>query len=161
MTATKQTELLPCPFCGGEAHLSDRDNHICGNGIWEILCLECTVSAVESYILEPYEGADKPESMAVLLSRWNTRAKSAEPVQGEAAGRFCGEFGGDVNGNMWFKVKTRGAIPAPGAMLYTSPAKPDAELVELLRQAKAALDPFDDKLLEARIDAKLAEVNKQ
>lgn len=29
----------------------------------------------------------------------------------------------------------------------------------LLLDAKAALDPFDDKLLEARIDAALAEIN--
>lgn len=35
-------------------------------------------------------------------------------------------------------------------------AKPYAELVALLRDAKSALDPFDDKVLEARIDAKLA-----
>jgi hypothetical protein len=54
-----------------------------------------------------------------------------EPVQGEAVGRFCGEFGGDVNGNMWFKVKTRGSIPAPGAMLYTAEAKPDDELAAM------------------------------
>jgi hypothetical protein len=104
-------------------------------------------------------------------------AQSAEPVQGEAAGRFCGEFGGDVNGNMWFKVKTRGAIPAPGAMLYTSPAKPDAELVELLTEARADLKAYIDAEYPApmleyphnqrkresdmdvvnRIDAKLAE----
>jgi hypothetical protein len=101
--------------------------------------------------------------------RDNPQSSTAEPVQGEAVGRFCGEFGGDVNGNMWFKVKTRGAIPAPGAMLYTSPAKPDAELVACLKFARATMATVAENanlrgvehrslMSEVkRIDAKLAE----
>ena len=126
MTATKQTELYTCIGKGGLYEyigLSDGAGMSKGE---QRQVYRCTAT-----------GRVFHRECSDFSARMEPVAHSAAPVQGEAAGRFCGEFGGDVNGNMWFKVKTRGAIPAPGAMLYTSPAKPDAELVELLRDVQA------------------------
>jgi hypothetical protein len=163
MTATKQTELYTCIGKGG---------------LYEYIGLSDGAGMSKGEQREVYRckatGRVFHRECSDFSARMEPVAQSAEPVQGEAAGRFCGEFGGDVNGNMWFKVKTRGALPAPGAMLYTSPAKPDAELVELLsscrgivareveRWNQVAARLLDKGAVESdllkRIDAKLAEL---
>ena len=51
-------ELLPCPFCGGEARLSDA-----GNGIAEIECVGCDYATVRTF------GTD------AAIEAWNTRAE--------------------------------------------------------------------------------------
>jgi hypothetical protein len=78
----------------------------------------------------------------------------AKVAQGEAIHQW--EFA-----DAWMDTDESGAASArcegyKTRIVYTAPPSPDAELVTLLVDAKSALDPFDDKLLEARIDAKLA-----
>ncbi len=86
-------------------------------------------------------------------------AHSAEPVQGEAAAYIPVDR---ETGEHWHPVKRKGSghfcdyIP-----LYTAAAKPDAELLDLLRQCLDAMRaPYSDTRLMARIDAKLSEANK-
>ena len=89
------------------------------------------------------------------------RAQLAEPVQGEAVA-------GWRRSDRPYEMTAYPSVCAtwhrhgfPVQALYTSPAKPDAELVELLRQCLDAMrTPYSDTRLMARIDAKLAEVNK-
>jgi hypothetical protein len=98
---------------------------------------------------------------AVDLERLAVEAQPAEPVQGEAV-EVVGYLYKSHSG-VYSQMPGREWEPLMTVAQHTriiAAAKPDAELVELLRDAKAALDPFDDKLLEARIDAKLAEANK-
>jgi hypothetical protein len=107
--------------------------------------------------------ADKPASDAVKVPRelLDRRAQSAEPVQGEAVA-------GWRRSDRPYEMTAYPSVCAtwhrhgfPVQALYTSPAKPDAELVELLRQCLDAMrTPYSDTRLMARIDAKLAEVNK-
>lgn len=158
MTATKQTKLLPCPFCGGEAkrlELEDSENF--GGSV-----IACTVCDACSRV---YFG-----EKVGLVESWNTRAQSApEPVQGEAVEVVGYGCEGQIEvlkhvpltGGMKVSGREREKYNVPLMTVaqhnrIMAAAKPDAELVALLRDAKAALDPFDDKLLEARIDAKLA-----
>jgi hypothetical protein len=166
MTATKQTELLPCPFCKRKAQQT------LSSGL-----VSCAHESCPAFLL------------AVTAEHWNTRAQSAEPVQGEAfkinaqpavaentgstttkstptgsgagslpveaaataceAGKgvdifawatFDGEGGYDLRlfenneGYMADWLETNGARYARWVFpLYTSPAKPDAELLECER----------------------------
>ena len=86
-------------------------------------------------------------------------AQSAEPGQGDAVAIVCGSQ------VQWLP----GAEKIPDrSPLYTSPAKPDAELVELRAllagtNYSASGDCHNARVVAAaiaRIDAKLAEVNK-
>lgn len=100
------------------------------------------------------------------------QAQSApEPVQGEAAACvYQWEFG-----NAWMDTDEKGAADArcegyKTRTLYTAAAKPDAELVELLRSAQWCMQCSPScqagvvtkcgckKCVHARIDAKLAEL---
>ena len=55
---TKEIELKPCPFCGGEARLNDWG----GEGFWEVVCHEC-------------KNRTRPTtSKATVIKAWNTRA---------------------------------------------------------------------------------------
>lgn len=196
MTATKQTELLPCPFCGGEPLLQEHPAHShslqIGDwkmpdhpGSWTVECCACNCGMINN-------------SLDALTKDWNTRAQSAEPVQGEAwidaATRNPEiERGRDIevlvavrrkhNGKIYvFTTNYLSAYPViyqdqviqdddndqpeitgwfylsddeetwhrtlsegdellawmykPAYPLYASPAKPDAELVELLRDER-------------------------
>lgn len=61
---TKQPELKPCPFCGGEAKIGslggDQEN-------WAIWCSECGTPCVET-------GRQGDTKMGIIKV-WNTRAK--------------------------------------------------------------------------------------
>lgn len=88
-----------------------------------------------------------------------SQAQSApEPVQGEAVEyQQLSRYGNwDRIDKAAFDIGKLGQATERFRALYTAAAKPDAELVALLLDAKAALDPFDDKLLEARINAALS-----
>ena len=126
------------------------------------------------------------DALLEIVDNCIAEAQSAEPVQGEAVevvgfvtlgGVFHGGSGPelgeiDIEPDMGVLERLQYKTVTGSDDVYLdlmtvaqfnrimAAAKPDAELVELLRLAKAALDPFDDKLLEARIDAKLAEANK-
>lgn len=70
MTTNKQTELLPCPFCGGPAEMRLYDCQY-----W-VQCIQCFNSTAADHDLE-----------CNASSAWNRRAQSApEPVQGDD---FC------------------------------------------------------------------------
>lgn len=62
MTDNRTTELLPCPFCGGEAEIVDVDPtpHYVKEGHW-VICKECKASA------HVFENRDK------AIEAWNTR----------------------------------------------------------------------------------------
>lgn len=82
MTATKQTELLPCPFCGGAVQFhSDEDCH----GCHYIECSGCKAMFDFSPTTDPENQCDSLHEMQCGIAHtWNSRAQSApEPVQGE------------------------------------------------------------------------------
>ena len=105
-----------------------------------------------------------PDIVWQALAELRDQAQSAEPVQGEAVEVVCITQGGcNVT---W--TATKELTPAGTALMSVrqhnrimAPAKPDAELLELLRQCLEAMrTPYSDTRLMARIDAKLAEANK-
>lgn len=67
MTDNRTTELLPCPFCGGEADEYEGDY---GNGIY---CMMCGAMVGEPIHLE-YR-TTKRVSMTEAIAAWNTRPK--------------------------------------------------------------------------------------
>jgi len=69
------TELKPCPFCGGEAHLRDWED---GEGFrYQVICQECEGSSDEYY-------ADSGQTIHAEIDatdRWNTRPKEEQLQQ--------------------------------------------------------------------------------
>lgn len=162
MTTTKQTELLPCPFCGTDDLLGFEQSH---EGGWTVVkCRKCGASGST--------GRSTTEAEAVAY--WNRRAQSApEPVQGEAV---------EIVGYQWLDTPNyRKKLPAFAQNqpkqdefrpLMTvaqhnrimAAAKPDAELVrQCIAQELATWEgdfqgPVQTAMrcLQVRIDAKLA-----
>lgn len=68
------TNLLPCPFCGGEAATYrgvDEDQERCGF----VCCKRCTASTY-GYTLHWHDpSSDMDKSIAEAITAWNTRAK--------------------------------------------------------------------------------------
>lgn len=61
MTKIDEAELLPCPFCGGEA--------ICvGRGPYRIACRQCTCALEHLYVVTREEA----------IAAWNRRARDAK-----------------------------------------------------------------------------------
>lgn len=59
--------LLPCPFCGGEAHAVKISSHHAPFRLsenWQVLCSECRIQTDEGY--------DNPQN---AIKVWNTRCK--------------------------------------------------------------------------------------
>jgi hypothetical protein len=115
---------------------------------------------------------DEDSAKAEGIKAWNRRAQSAEPVQGEAVA-------GWRRTDRPYEMTAYPSVCAtwhrhgfPVEALYTSPAKPDAELVECLKFARttmrtvamhAKLTGVEHRSLMsevARIDAKLAELQQ-
>lgn len=67
MTDNRTTELLPCPFCGGEADEYEGDY---GNGIY---CMRCGAMVGEPIHLEYM--TTKRVSIAEAIAAWNARAE--------------------------------------------------------------------------------------
>ena len=69
MTDNRTTELLPCPFCGGEAETFNPFN---ADGTWCVLCSECAAAT----------GFEQTEAEAIAA--WNSRAElGSEPPYDE------------------------------------------------------------------------------
>jgi hypothetical protein len=104
---------------------------------------------------------------AVDLERLAVEAQSAEPVQGEAVEVVVKVW--NQGGSGEFRTFEGGEYLPDGTQLYTSPAKPDAELIQILKFARTtmAVTAKSENLREverrslldevARIDAKLAD----
>ena len=57
-------ELKPCPFCGGEAEVTDEDSYGFSNGDWFVCCNEC----------HTYLGFDSQyETPQEAIEAWNRR----------------------------------------------------------------------------------------
>lgn len=63
-------ELLPCPFCGGEAHTHDFSwhasqfaGHIFANPYWQVICSECRAA------IGDFDTRDE------AIEAWNTRSE--------------------------------------------------------------------------------------
>ena len=61
MTDNRTTELLPCPFCGGEAEVFNPFDKTAGT--WCVICRECACAS----------GFEQTEAEAIAA--WNTRAE--------------------------------------------------------------------------------------
>lgn len=67
-TPTPEPELLPCPFCGGEAMLKQYHGSYSKPVDWVVYCAECD--------LAPGGSRDRLEAIA----KWNTRHSVAKPL---------------------------------------------------------------------------------
>ena len=63
------TELLPCPFCGGEAY--EREHAFRNTHSWSmIICDDCGASVQRAGLDGTYDGAKQ-----AAIAAWNTRAE--------------------------------------------------------------------------------------
>ena len=54
------TNLKPCPFCGGEAEVTDEDSYGFSNGDWLVCCNEChTYLGFESQYETPQDAQNR------------------------------------------------------------------------------------------------------
>ena len=61
-----EVDLKPCPFCGGEAEVTDKDNYGFSNGDWMVFCNEC----------HTYLGFDSQyETPEQAIEAWNRRTE--------------------------------------------------------------------------------------
>jgi hypothetical protein len=107
------------------------------------------------------------DALLEIVDSCIAEAQSAEPVQGGVTKELAAlawqmAFAeGDAAGDMSFRVAKHVSMLLTQHNRIMAAAKPDAELVELLRQCLEAMrTPYSDTRLMARIDAKLAEANK-
>lgn len=91
MTPERRAELLPCPFCGGDAAIDTMRNYrSISNGALKqgvtIYCGSCAAEMMHCY--EDHPGTDQGDLRADLVVAWNRRAflDATEPVaDGEVA----------------------------------------------------------------------------
>lgn len=75
---TKEQELLPCPFCGGEARLWSGDWAITDHGV---VCIKCEVTVDPCHIEGSYTSVDR------AIKAWNTRSDKASLRLGGIIGK--------------------------------------------------------------------------
>ena len=107
MTDNRTTELLPCPFCGGEAHVvsdysSEHDETRWG--LWHECC-EHEESAGYGNALFPWFETPWYKTKAEAIAAWNTRAertckreKHGRKRIGDKRWNFCPKCGAKVVG---------------------------------------------------------------
>jgi Lar family restriction alleviation protein len=72
------TDLLPCPFCGGEAALSDHvDRDTRETAFWEVSCASYSCDVFPST-------TDADQSTAIAA--WNRRTTALPPIEGQIHG---------------------------------------------------------------------------
>jgi Lar family restriction alleviation protein len=91
-------DLLPCPFCGGDADLDYYHNqNDDGGGAGRVVCVECGASTSGDDFGWMTKETDKATSKAQAVTEWNTRTPASDGrAEGlrEAAGiayRVCAE----------------------------------------------------------------------
>ena len=77
---TEAPELLPCPFCGGEAEHTSRSNTV-GHSGWQNAVDHWVFCETESC----YVHVGMCETRGEAVGAWNTRAYSPAPTQGPLA----------------------------------------------------------------------------
>lgn len=130
--------LLPCPFCGGEARLDQRETQSLWNSsdaiFSHVTCDECDIHGQDF--------CDDPDGEEAI-EWWNRRAALAAPVQGEAVAWYTEDQLDDKSATTWRKEvaerwKAKGWPVSP---LYTSPQPaPAQDVAWLVASAKALLD---------------------
>ncbi len=71
----KETELKPCPFCGGKAKLNNRAE-CCGHGCFvELHYVACTNCKASGAVADSFLDNGDDETLKTLaIKRWNRRA---------------------------------------------------------------------------------------
>ena len=131
-------DLLPCPFCGGEAETDSRRSYRnittghMGRAV-SVYCLKCNV---ESMICCEDQPEDSPEDLlAHLIDQWNTRAALASAEQAEPVAWMVSDAGGVLSFVTSKDVAERYASYAEWTVtpVYTRPA-PSAVVEALMEQ---------------------------
>jgi Lar family restriction alleviation protein len=83
-------DLLPCPFCGGDADLDYYHNETHGGGAGRVVCVECGASTSGDDFGWMTKETDKATSKAQAVAAWNTRTASDGRAEGlREAAEIC------------------------------------------------------------------------
>lgn len=75
MTDSNATELLPCPFCGGNAEIAE-GMYTAWEGGYSIRCRKCALTFGASGRLgEVYEWSSSFKTESEAIAAWNSRAE--------------------------------------------------------------------------------------
>lgn len=112
------TELLSCPFCGGEAHMPNKACNVA-----EVACLDCRASVWGA------ESRGYDEAVAAAAAAWNTRVATPAAEGSGLAGGFAPRW------------QTEGDTSA--ALLRPTPREAELEVAlrELVHVTAEALNP--------------------
>lgn len=83
-----ERELLPCPFCGGQAETDSRRAYRniatgkMGDGV-AVYCLKCSVESM--FCCEDMPEYSRDELLGILVENWNRRAALASAKQEDNA----------------------------------------------------------------------------
>lgn len=143
MTTTKQTELRPCPFCGGEARLDQRQTQSLWNSddatFSHVSCDDCDIHGQDF--------CDDPAGEEAI-EWWNTRAQL--PSQG---GEAVGEVRPMSDGKQYAALYTMAGQHLVGEKLYTHPSDQvgdDLTMVKVPRELlKKLVRTYDSSIIDA------------
>ena len=74
---TDETELKPCPFCGGEAYFRT-PQHDRGSA-FEIMMVECKRCGASPYAIQVYACENEENKRAAIARLWNRRTNNDKP----------------------------------------------------------------------------------